>query len=50
MIMSDKDINLEIDIILDIDADVDVLLINHHNNDMFGKYLLTIFRQYSTIL
>ena len=43
MVMSDKDINLEIDIILDID--VDVLLINHHNNDMFGKYLLTIFRQ-----
>ena len=43
--MSDKDINLEIDIILGIDADVDVLLINHQNNDMFGKFLLTIFRQ-----
>ena len=34
MVMSDKDINLEIDVILDIDADVDVLLINHQNNDI----------------
>ena len=49
MVMSDKDINLE-NVILDIDADVDVLLINHQNNDMFGKFLLLIFRQQSTIL
>ena len=43
--MSDKDINFKTDVILDIGADVDVLLINHQNKDMFGKYLLTIFRQ-----
>ena len=45
MVMSDKDINLEIVIILYINADVDVFLINHQNNDMFGKFLVTIFRQ-----
>ena len=43
--MSDKDINLEIDIILGIDADVDVLLTNQQNNNTFGNFLLLNFRQ-----
>ena len=45
MVMSVKDINLEIDITLGIDADVDVHLTNQQNNDMFGIFLLLIFRQ-----
>ena len=38
-------INLEIDIIRGIDADVDVLLTNQQNNNMFGNFLLLNFRQ-----